>query len=109
MASRPAGRWHSRPPRVSAAKLTDWRCTRSRTTRLSRVWRHGTCTAPLSPSAWRTDAAALRWGRLWSLSGSDAVAAAIPHARRLTLEGQHNEVDANVLAPVLLSFFAERT
>jgi pimeloyl-ACP methyl ester carboxylesterase len=41
-------------------------------------------------------------------ASADAVAAAIPHARRLTLEGQHHEVDANVLAPVLLSFFAER-
>jgi pimeloyl-ACP methyl ester carboxylesterase len=38
---------------------------------------------------------------------AEALAAAIPHARRLTLEGQHHDVDSNVLAPVLLSFFTE--
>lgn len=40
-------------------------------------------------------------------ASADALASAIPHSRRLTLEGQQHEVDSNALAPVLLSFFAE--
>jgi hypothetical protein len=42
-------------------------------------------------------------------TSADALAAAMPHARRLTLEGQHHEVDSNVLAPVLLSFLTEES
>jgi hypothetical protein len=42
-------------------------------------------------------------------ASAEAMAATIPHARRLTLEGQHHDVDSNVLAPVLLSFFTEKT
>ena len=37
---------------------------------------------------------------------ADALAAAIPNARRRTLEGQTQEVTAKVLAPVLIEFFA---
>jgi hypothetical protein len=42
-------------------------------------------------------------------ASADSLAAALPHARRLTLEGQHHEVDNGVLAPVLLSFLTERS
>ena len=34
-------------------------------------------------------------------ASAEALAAALPHARRLILEGQHHEVDTNVLAPIL--------
>jgi pimeloyl-ACP methyl ester carboxylesterase len=36
---------------------------------------------------------------------ADALAAAMPHARRRTLEGQTHAVNAEVLAPVLVEFF----
>jgi hypothetical protein len=42
-------------------------------------------------------------------ASAEALAAAIPHARRLTLEGRHHDVDSNVLATVLLSFLTEKT
>lgn len=42
-------------------------------------------------------------------ASAEALAAAIPHARRLTLEGQHHDVDSNVLGPVLFPFFTEKT
>jgi hypothetical protein len=35
-----------------------------------------------------------------------ALAKAIPHAQQRTLEGQTHDVNAEVLAPVLLEFFA---
>ena len=38
-------------------------------------------------------------------ASAETLAAAMPHARRLTLEGQAHDVDSNVIAPVLLSFF----
>jgi pimeloyl-ACP methyl ester carboxylesterase len=40
-------------------------------------------------------------------ASADSLAAALPHARRLTIEGQHHEVDSNVLAPVLLTFLTD--
>lgn len=40
-------------------------------------------------------------------ASADLLADAIPNARRLTLDGQHHEVDNTVLAPVLLSFLSE--
>lgn len=46
---------------------------------------------------------------LYGISSGGALAAAIPHARRLTLEGQHHEVDSNVLGPILLSFLTEQS
>jgi pimeloyl-ACP methyl ester carboxylesterase len=42
-------------------------------------------------------------------ASAESLAAVIPQARRLTLEGQHHDVDSNVLAPVLRSFFTEQT
>jgi pimeloyl-ACP methyl ester carboxylesterase len=38
---------------------------------------------------------------------ADKIAKAIPHARRHTVEGQGHDVDAKVLAPVLVKFFSE--
>ncbi len=40
-------------------------------------------------------------------ASAETLAAAMPHARRLTLDGQRHDVDSNVIAPVLLSFFTE--
>ena len=54
-------------------------------------------TAPRSPSSARGPAR--RWG-------ADAVAAALPRARRLTLAGQTHVADPAVLAPVLAEFLA---
>jgi pimeloyl-ACP methyl ester carboxylesterase len=42
-------------------------------------------------------------------ASAEALAAAVPHARRLTLEGQDHEVNSNVLAPVLFSFVTEKS
>jgi hypothetical protein len=42
-------------------------------------------------------------------TSAEGVAAAIPHARRLTLEGQQHDVDSNVLALFLLAFFTEKS
>jgi len=41
-------------------------------------------------------------------ASAEALAKAIPGARRITLEGQSHEVDAAAIAPVLSSFFAPR-
>lgn len=41
-------------------------------------------------------------------TGADALAAVLPNAERRTLEGQTHDVAADVLAPVLAEFFAER-
>ena len=41
----------------------------------------------------------------WIHHGADALANVLPHASRLTLEGQTHEVDPKVLAPVLSEFF----
>ena len=40
-------------------------------------------------------------------ASADAIAASIPHAERLTLEGQGHVVDPGVLAPVLVRFLEE--
>lgn len=37
---------------------------------------------------------------------ADALAEALPHGRRRTLEGQDHNVDMSILAPVLREFFA---
>ena len=42
-------------------------------------------------------------------ASAETLAAAIPHSRRLTLDGQQHDVDSKVLAPVLIPFFAETT
>lgn len=42
----------------------------------------------------------------WAHNAADAVAAAVPGARRLTLEGQSHAVADEVVAPVLLTFLA---
>jgi pimeloyl-ACP methyl ester carboxylesterase len=42
----------------------------------------------------------------WLRAAADAVAGALPDARRRTLEGQPHNVDAAALAPVLAEFFA---
>jgi pimeloyl-ACP methyl ester carboxylesterase len=42
----------------------------------------------------------------WLRSGADAVAGALPDARRRTLEGQPHNVDLAALAPLLAEFFA---
>jgi pimeloyl-ACP methyl ester carboxylesterase len=41
----------------------------------------------------------------WFHNTADALAKALPHASRQTLEGQTHQVDAKVLAPVLIEFF----
>jgi hypothetical protein len=41
-------------------------------------------------------------------ASADALATAIPHAERRTLEGQGHDVDAKVLAPVLIEFFGSK-
>lgn len=41
----------------------------------------------------------------WFHNTADALAKALPHAGRQTLEGQTHQVDAKVLAPVLIEFF----
>lgn len=41
----------------------------------------------------------------WMHHGADALAAILPDASRLTLEGQTHAVDPKVLAPVLIEFF----
>ncbi|EFH79728.1 alpha/beta fold hydrolase [Ktedonobacter racemifer] len=41
----------------------------------------------------------------WMRHGADALANVLPHASRLTLEGQTHEVDPKVLTPVLIEFF----
>ena len=45
----------------------------------------------------------------WAGRASDAVVAAVPNARRLTMAGQHHGVDQSVLAPVLKEFFGGGT
>jgi len=42
---------------------------------------------------------------VWAARAAEAVTAAIPGARRLTVEGQDHGVDTAVLAPLLLEFF----
>jgi pimeloyl-ACP methyl ester carboxylesterase len=42
----------------------------------------------------------------WVRDAVAAVARAVPHARRHTIEGQTHEVDPDALAPVLLDFFS---
>jgi pimeloyl-ACP methyl ester carboxylesterase len=42
----------------------------------------------------------------WMHSGADALAEALPNARRETLEGQNHMVKAKALAPMLAEFFA---
>jgi pimeloyl-ACP methyl ester carboxylesterase len=44
----------------------------------------------------------------WARNAVTAVAAAIPGAERLTIEGQDHAVAANALAPVLIEFFLRR-
>ncbi len=41
----------------------------------------------------------------WFHNGADALAKVLPHASRQTLEGQTHQVDAKVLAPVIIEFF----
>jgi pimeloyl-ACP methyl ester carboxylesterase len=41
----------------------------------------------------------------WLHAGADAIAAALPHAQRLTLQGQSHDVAPHVLAPALIEFF----
>ena len=43
----------------------------------------------------------------WMTAGADALAAALPNARRRTLAGQTHDVAAEALAPVLKEFFSE--
>jgi hypothetical protein len=42
----------------------------------------------------------------WLHNGVQALTGVLPNATRLTLEGQTHAVDAEVLAPVLVEFFA---
>jgi pimeloyl-ACP methyl ester carboxylesterase len=71
-------------------------------------------TAPIERAARVTADALIMDGALslelmpFMRASAETLAAAIPHARRLTLDGQQHDVDSNVLAPVLLSFFAPR-
>ena len=44
----------------------------------------------------------------WLSDGADAIAAALPDARRGTLAGQTHDVAADALAPVLVEFFDAR-
>ncbi len=44
---------------------------------------------------------------LWMHHEAQAVADILPNARRLTLEGQTHAIDPNLLAPVLVKFFAD--
>ena len=41
------------------------------------------------------------------ISTANALAAAMPHAERRTLEGQIDAVNAEALAPVLIEFFGD--
>lgn len=41
----------------------------------------------------------------WLHAGADAIAAALPNAQRLTLQGQTHDVAPTVLAPALIEFF----
>ncbi|MET4782623.1 hypothetical protein [Glaciihabitans sp. UYNi722] len=41
----------------------------------------------------------------WAASAAEAVVAAVPGARRLTVDGQNHGVDQTVLAPLLVEFF----
>jgi pimeloyl-ACP methyl ester carboxylesterase len=43
----------------------------------------------------------------WMRHAADALAKALPHASRQTLEGQTHAVDPNVLAPVIIEFFSK--
>jgi pimeloyl-ACP methyl ester carboxylesterase len=43
----------------------------------------------------------------WISHAADAVAAALPDARRRTLEGQAHNVAADAVAPALVEFFAK--
>jgi pimeloyl-ACP methyl ester carboxylesterase len=42
----------------------------------------------------------------WLTQGADAIAAALPEARRCTLPGQTHDVAADAIAPVLREFFS---
>jgi pimeloyl-ACP methyl ester carboxylesterase len=69
---------------------------------------HMTGTKP-APAGWTTVAAptlVIDGGTTpWLSEGADAIAAALPDARRRTLAGQQHDVDPNALAPVLIEFF----
>ena len=43
----------------------------------------------------------------WLHNAAEALAKELPHASRQTLEGQTHQVDAKVLAPVLIKFYKE--
>jgi alpha-beta hydrolase superfamily lysophospholipase len=64
---------------------------------------------PVDPTRWETvDAAALvlDGGQTrWMTAGADAIADALPNARRLTLEGQTHDVAPEPLAAALVGFF----